>query len=102
MFSALLWSETGHAADWPQYRGPNRDGISAETGLLQQWPEGGPPLRWIYTNAGIGYSGPAVVGQRLYTIKAIMSLPQPTAFRALVQGYENECPCCRRSFLAAN
>ena len=55
MFSALLWSETGHAADWPHYRGPNRDGISAETGLLQQWPEGGPPLRWIYTNAGIGY-----------------------------------------------
>jgi len=57
-----------HAADWPQYRGPNRDDVSAETGLLQRWPAGGPPLLWTFTNTGIGYSGPAVVGQRLYTL----------------------------------
>lgn len=56
------------AADWPQYRGPKRDDVSAEKGLLKQWPTGGPPLLWTYKNAGIGYSGVAVVGNRLYTI----------------------------------
>ena len=33
-------------ADWPQWQGPNRDGKSADTGLLKQWPENGPPLAW--------------------------------------------------------
>ena len=33
-----------HAADWPQFGGPDRNGISRETGLLKQWPEGGPQL----------------------------------------------------------
>ena len=56
------------AADWPQYRGPQRSDVSAETGLLQQWPGSGPPLLWTYGDAGIGYSGPAIVGDRLYTI----------------------------------
>jgi outer membrane protein assembly factor BamB len=58
----------GRADDWPQYRGPKRDDVSAEKGLLQQWPEKGPPLLWTYGNAGLGYSGPAVVGNRYYTI----------------------------------
>ena len=53
-------------ADGPQYRGPNRDGVSTETGLLQTWPAGGPPLLWTYTAAGVGYAGPAVVGDRFY------------------------------------
>ena len=34
------------ADDWPQWRGPDRDGISRETGLLKQWPEGGPKVLW--------------------------------------------------------
>lgn len=34
----------GH--DWPQWQGPDRDAISKETGLLQEWPEGGAPLAW--------------------------------------------------------
>lgn len=54
------------AADWPQFRGPNRDGISKETGLLKSWPKEGPPLLWTFKNGGVGYSGPAVVGRRLY------------------------------------
>ena len=53
------------ADDWPQWRGPLRDGISRETGLLQNWPKDGPPLLWTYRNAGVGYSSPAVVGGRL-------------------------------------
>ena len=55
------------AADWPQFRGPNRDGVSKETGLLQEWPKDGPRLLWTYDQAGLGYSGPSVVGDRLYT-----------------------------------
>ena len=56
------------AADWPQYRGPNRDDVSAETGLLKQWPAEGPKLLWTHENAGVGYSTVAVVGDRAYTI----------------------------------
>jgi outer membrane protein assembly factor BamB len=54
------------AADWPQWRGPNRDGISKDTGLLQEWPKDGPPLRWKLTDIGPGYSSPSVVGGKVY------------------------------------
>lgn len=61
------WLQTSlFAADWPQWRGPRRDGVCDETGLLPQWPEGGPPLLWTSTNLGRGYSAPIVVGQRIY------------------------------------
>jgi outer membrane protein assembly factor BamB len=56
------------AEDWPQWRGPNRDGISAETGLKTDWPAGGPPLLWQVSDLGIGYSTPAVVGDRIYIL----------------------------------
>ncbi|MCI0705188.1 MAG: PQQ-like beta-propeller repeat protein [Planctomycetia bacterium] len=54
------------AADWPQYRGANRDDVSTETGLLKEWPKGGPPLAGTFEAAGVGYSPPAVVGDRVY------------------------------------
>lgn len=54
------------AADWPQWRGPNRDDVSKETGLLKTWPKEGPKLLWTFKNAGVGYSGPAIVGDTLY------------------------------------
>jgi outer membrane protein assembly factor BamB len=54
-------------ADWPQWRGPNRDDVSRETGLRKAWPNGGPKLLWTFDEAGTGYSGPAVVGDRLFT-----------------------------------
>jgi outer membrane protein assembly factor BamB len=56
------------SADWPQWRGPNRDGISKDTGLLKQWPENGPPLIWKITGAGNGYSSLAIAGGRLFTM----------------------------------
>jgi outer membrane protein assembly factor BamB len=59
---------SSRSADWPQWRGPNRDDVSQEKGLLSAWPERGPKLLWSYTDAGIGYSGPAIVGDRLYTM----------------------------------
>ena len=54
------------AADWPQWRGPERTGRSAETGLLKEWPKDGPPLVWKTDLGGYGYSSPAVIGDRLY------------------------------------
>jgi outer membrane protein assembly factor BamB len=67
MLALILSSFLQQTADWPQYRGPNRDDVSAETGLLKSWPSGGPSLLWTFANAGVGLSGPAVVGDRLYT-----------------------------------
>ena len=55
-------------ANWPQWRGPNRDGISKETGLLKQWPAEGPPLVWKASGAGRGYSSFSVVNGKLYTM----------------------------------
>ena len=54
--------------DWPQWRGPDRSGASKETGLLKTWPAGGPKRVWLYENAGNGYSGPAIVNGKLYTL----------------------------------
>jgi len=58
------------ANDWPQWRGPDRTDVSKETGLLKSWPEKGPHLLWTNKEAGVGYSGPAIVGDRLFTMGA--------------------------------
>jgi len=68
--AACLLALPARADDWPQFRGPNRDGVSKETGLLKTWPAGGPKLAWTYKDAGTGYSGPAIVGDLLYTCGA--------------------------------
>jgi len=52
--------------DWPQWRGPERTGISQEKGLLKQWPKEGPKLLWQVSDIGDGYSTPSVVGTRIY------------------------------------
>lgn len=56
------------AGDWPQWRGPNRDAISEETGLLTSWPVDGPPLAWKVDDVGNGYSTVSVVGGKIYTL----------------------------------
>lgn len=72
---ALLWTLTLTAplaaeGDWPQWRGLQRDGLSEQTDLLEAWPEEGPSRLWMFEDCGIGYSGPAVVGTRLYIMGA--------------------------------
>ncbi len=52
--------------DWPQWQGPDRTGLSKETGLLQQWPPSGPPLVWSASNLGAGYGSIAVKGDRVF------------------------------------
>ena len=61
------------AADWPQWRGPNRDGHSKDTGLRKEWPPDGPPVRWKRTDIGPGYSSPTVVGGRAYLQTTVLA-----------------------------
>lgn len=56
------------AADWAQFQGPTRDGISRETGLLSEWPENGPALLWTATGLGKGFSSVAITGGRIFTM----------------------------------
>ncbi|HEX4955545.1 MAG TPA: PQQ-binding-like beta-propeller repeat protein [Thermoanaerobaculia bacterium] len=64
---SVLLPGVAAGADWPQYRGPARDGRSAETGLLAAWPMAGPQVLWR-APLGDGYSGMAVAGGRVYTV----------------------------------
>jgi len=52
---------------WPQWQGPERNSVSKETGLLKEWPKGGPTLLWTAAGCGKGYSSMAVTGRMLYT-----------------------------------
>jgi outer membrane protein assembly factor BamB len=54
--------------DWNQFRGPRRDDISTETGLLKSWPKGGPKLAWKYEGIGEGFSSVSVVGDKVFTM----------------------------------
>jgi outer membrane protein assembly factor BamB len=54
--------------DWPQWQGPERTAVSRETGLLADWPEGGPPLVWKIDGLGEGFSTPTVAGGRIFTM----------------------------------
>lgn len=71
-------------ADWPQWRGPNRDGISPETSLLRQWPKGGPPMAWKAAGLGVGFASVSVAGGRIFTMgeddrfSFIHALDEPT------------------------
>lgn len=58
----------GAPADWPQWRGPNRDGVSPETGLLKEWPAEGPALAWKMTGLGKGLSSVTITGGKLFTM----------------------------------
>jgi outer membrane protein assembly factor BamB len=66
--SGLLCFSDLPAADWPRWRGPHLDARSTETGLLQEWPEEGPPLLWKTEGLGTGFSSVAIAGGRLYTM----------------------------------
>ena len=66
LFAFLISTNPGD--DWPQWRGPQRDGLSRETGLLSSWPPGGPPLVWKASGLGAGYSTVTVQGGRIFTL----------------------------------
>jgi outer membrane protein assembly factor BamB len=73
LYSCLLfvfsWAlSSADADDWPHWRGPDRNDISAEEGLLQQWPAEGPRQIWINQQAGLGYAGISIVSDQLFTL----------------------------------
>ena len=70
LFFALLLTSQAKADDWPQWLGPKRDGVWRETGILEKFPKGGPLVRWrVPINPG--YTGPAVVGDKIYVMDRI-------------------------------
>ena len=89
------------AADWPQWRGPDRDGISKEGGLVLEWPEDGPRRLWS-TEVGIGSSSMAIAGGRVVTmgnendVDVVRSLDVRTGEEIWAHRYP--CPFERRSF----
>ena len=58
--------QSGPGLDWPQWRGPDRSGLSQESGLLKQWPASGPPLVWSISNLGVGYGSISIKGDRIF------------------------------------
>src|SRR4051812_36096524 len=62
LFTALAASLAAagpeRSGDWPQWQGPDRNGVSRETGLLKSWPSGGPKLVWKATGLGGGFTAP--------------------------------------------
>ncbi len=77
----LLWNVPGgslvcnersqtESHDWSQWRGPRWDGVCTETGLLVDWADDGPPLRWQTKGLGVGYSTVSIAGDRIFTMGA--------------------------------
>lgn len=61
----LVMGSVSRADDWPQWMGPQRDGVWRETGITERFPDGGPAIRWR-VKVGGGYAGPAVAKGRVY------------------------------------
>ena len=61
----LIGATSALAADWPQFMGPDGNGVSSEKGLARAWPDGGPHVLWR-TTLGAGYGGAAIRGGKVY------------------------------------
>jgi outer membrane protein assembly factor BamB len=72
----LICTHPALADDWPQWLGPQRDGVWREDGILDKFPAGGPATRWRKSIEG-GYGGPAVAGQRLYVMDRVVKGERP-------------------------
>jgi outer membrane protein assembly factor BamB len=66
--AGMLTASVTLAEDWPGFRGPNRDGICKETGLLQSWPKDGPSLVWTAKNLGLGWGTPSIAEGKVFGI----------------------------------
>lgn len=67
-FTFALCCRIVAASDWPQWRGPDRTGVSQEKGLMKAWPKEGPKRVWTFKNAGLGFSSFAIADGKLYTL----------------------------------
>ena len=82
LFSFIVLFSISYGDDWPNWRGSNRDGLSKETGLLQEWPTGGPHKIWSSDKAGLGYSGFSISNGTLFTLGAFEQEEHLLAFDA--------------------
>ena len=64
--SAMAFAASPESFDWPQWQGPDRNAVSKEHGLLQEWTKDGPPLAWKINGLGGGYSAPAIAAGRIF------------------------------------
>src|SRR3954471_16826187 len=86
----LLLAASASVADWPQWMGPNRDDVWAETGIIERFPEGGPKVLWRKPIHG-GFAGPGVAGGKVFVADYVRASgdnkPAPTK-RNDLQGKE--------------
>src|ERR1044071_7803894 len=68
LITSVAFAAPAASPEWPQWRGPNRDDVAQESGLLTKWPEAGPPLAWKASGLGGGFSSVAISGGRIYTL----------------------------------
>src|SRR5438552_414302 len=80
--ASLLLAIPTQAADWPQWRGPNRDGVWSDTGVLETFPPGGLKVRWRVP-VGRGWSSPVVAQGRVYVTDAQLLTPPKARERLL-------------------
>jgi outer membrane protein assembly factor BamB len=64
--SAVVFAAPPESFDWPQWQGPDRNAVSKERGLLQEWPKDGPQLAWKIHDLGGGYSAPSIAAGRIF------------------------------------
>jgi outer membrane protein assembly factor BamB len=87
---SFLIVTVARADDWPQWLGPKRDGVWRESGIIEKFPQGGPPVRWR-TEIGAGYTGPAVSAGRVVLLDRVTpdrKLGEPTYQRGRKAGKE--------------
>lgn len=91
IFLILLASSAVHADDWPQWLGPQRDGVWRESGIVEKFPEGGPKVLWR-TKIGGGYTGPAIANGKVYVMDRQVadraSVPGNAFARGMIPGTE--------------
>lgn len=64
--ATLAAGQSSPGPDWPQWQGPDRTGVSKETGLMKRWPPSGPPIVWSVASLGHGYGSIAIKGDRIF------------------------------------
>jgi outer membrane protein assembly factor BamB len=87
--AALAAATAARADDWPQWMGPQRDGVWREDGIVEKFPAGGPKVVWKQP-CGAGYSGPSVAGGKLYLPDLVPEggLPESGFAKGLYKGQE--------------
>ena len=89
----------GQSSDWPQWRGPNRDGVSHESGWLTAWPADGPRVLWR-ASVGAGFSSVAIADGRVYTLGNQSGTDFAYCLDAATGRvvWQHSYPCCQGSY----